>query len=505
MTNAAPKVSYAREFLASIVVFLIALPLCMGIAQACGVPAHKGLLTGVIGGLICGSLSGCRLGVSGPTAGLTVTIIELIRAEGLSALGPVVLLAGLIQLIAGTLRLGNWFLAVSPAVVRAMMTGMGLLIVASQIHIVLDHQPRGDAISNIMSLPEAVMSLFDAAAPVNHRLAAMVGACTVACAFLWRCLKLDKRLHLPESLLPIVLATAGAWFLGLTIQRVDVPDALSDMITPIGLGQLSVLGNLALLKVALTVALIASTETLLSAASIDQCTGERSDYNKELRAQGIGNLTCGFLGALPVTGVVVRSKANVEAGARTRLSSILHGVWLVLAVGALPFLLEKVPTCALAALLVLTGIRLIDWRAVRDLRKFGWGEVVIFAATVVLIVTTDLLIGVGIGLLLAFARAVWKVLRVNVNVQKEDGNRYQVYLTGAATFVAKPSLARELEKLPMSAEVHLHCDALLVIDHACLELLSNWAIRKEKFGGKVIVDWTDLTKRAHGSNQRARE
>ncbi len=502
MTNVTPKVSYAREFLASIVVFLVALPLCMGIAQACGVPAHKGLLTGVIGGLICGSLSGCRLGVSGPTAGLTVTLIELIRAEGLSALGPVVLLAGLVQLLAGSLKIGNWFLAVSPAVVRAMMTGMGVIIVTSQAHIVLDHQPRGDAISNIMALPEALMALFDTAAPVNHRLAAMVGACTVACAFLWRFFKLDKRLHLPEPLVPIVLATAGAWFLGLTIQRVDVPDALADMITPIGLGQLSLL-NLGLLKAALTVALIASTETLLSAVSIDQMTGERSDYDKELRAQGVGNLMCGFLGALPVTGVVVRSKANVEAGARTRWSSVMHGMWLVLAVGALPFLLEKVPTCALAALLVLIGVRLIDWAAVKDLRKFGWGEVVIFAATVILIVTTDLLVGVGIGLLLAFARAVWKVLRVNVRVVKEEGNRYQVYLTGAATFVSKPSLARELDKLPASAEVHLHCDALLVIDHACLDLLSNWAIRKEKSGGKVVVDWTDLTTRAHGSNQRS--
>lgn len=500
MTDATPKVSYAREFLASIVVFLVALPLCMGIAQACGVPAHKGLLTGAIGGLICGSLSGCRLSISGPTAGLTVTLIELIQVGGLSTLGPVVLLAGLFQLMAGTLKVGNWFLAVSPAVVRAMMTGMGVIIVTSQLHIVLDHQPHGGAIRNIMALPEAVMALFDAAAPTNHRLAAIVGACTVACALLWRLFKLDKRLHLPEPLVPIVLATAGAWFLGLTIQRVEVPDAISDMIAPIGLEQLSVWADLALLKVALTIALIASTETLLSAASIDQTTGERSDYNKELRAQGIGNLTCGFLGALPLAGVVVRSKANVEAGARTRWSSIMHGIWLVLAVGALPFLLEKVPTCALAALLVLIGVRLIDWAAVKDLRKFGWGEVVIFTTTVVLIVANDLLLGVGVGLLLALTRAVWKVLRVNVRVVKEEGNRYQVYLTGAATFVSKPSLARELDKLPASVEVHLHYDALLIIDHACLELLSNWAVSMEKSGGKVIVDWTDLTKRAQ-SNQ----
>ncbi len=479
--------SIAREFLASLVVFLIALPMCMGISVACGVPAYKGLLTGVIGGLVVGLIGGCRLQVSGPAAGLTVTVVELIQQHGLAVLGPVIAAAGLLQVLAGFFKLGRVFLAVSPAVVRGMLTGMGIVILVSQLHIVLDHKPHGGTIANVLELPGTIAGLLQAEDPFTHKhtLAAFIGVLTVSCMVLWRLFKLDKRLHIPEALPAIIIGTATATWLGFGIDRVDVPDSLGEMLAVTAPSQYLSLLNGSVLLAVLTVAVIASIETLLSASSVDAISQQTSDYDRELKAQGLGNLLAGFFGALPLNGGIVRSKANMEAGARTRWSTVMHGVWLVIAVVALPWLMEKIPTSSLAALLVVVGWRLIDFKAIRDFRKLGWAELGIFALTVSLIISTNLLIGVGIGLFVSFIRIAWVLMHVEVEVS-QCAAAHTVSLRGAATFKCRPRLLQKLDSLPRGTEVHLDFKGLLFIDHACLEVIEKWAERHEAGGGHVI-------------------
>lgn len=490
-----PKFNLGKEVLASFVVFLVALTLSMGIAVACGVPTHKGLLTGVIGGLVVAPLAGCRLQVSGPAAGLTVTVAELVQNHGLSSLGPIVAAAGLIQLIAGYLRLGRWFLAVSPAVVRGMLTAIGVMIAVAQLYIVLDQKPFGSALQNIIGLPGAFIKAFSDGG-AQHQLAAMIGAITIACMVGWKFFKLDKRLYIPEAVPAILLGSVIAAIFGLAINKVSIPDSLSDMVTPLSMGQITGF-DLGALKMALVLALIASAETLLSAASVDQLApGERTDYDKDLRAHGWGNMVCGFLGSLPLTGVIVRSKTNIEAGAKTRWSSFMHGCWLLLAVAALPWLLAHIPTCTLAALLVVTGFKLVDRTAFRDLLHYGWGESAIFVVTAVLIVCTDLLIGVGIGFGLAALRMMWKVLHVHVVIE-QDGDSYHVYLQGAAMFLVKPIIDKQLAEIPQGAVVHLHLDGLTHMDHACLDMLAAWACCREKTGDSVFAERGPASTQVH--------
>lgn len=499
--------SITRDFLASLVVFLIALPMCMGISIACGVPAYKGLLTGVIGGLVVGLLGGCRLQVSGPAAGLTVTIVELIQQHGLMALGPVVAGAGLLQFLAGYLKLGRVFLAVSPAVVRGMLTGMGIVILVSQMHIVLDHKPHGGTIANVLELPGTIAGLLAAEDPFTHKhtLAAFIGLLTVSCMVGWRAFKLDRRLHIPEALPAIVVGTTTATLLGLGIDRVDVPDSLGEMLAMTSASQYLSLLNGSVLVAALTVAVIASIETLLSASSIDAIAQQKSDYDRELKAQGLGNLLAGIFGALPLNGGIVRSKANMEAGARTRWSTVMHGIWLVVAVLALPWLMEKIPTSSLAALLVVVGWRLIDFKALHDFYKLGWAELGIFLITVSLIVSTNLLIGVGVGLLVSFLRIAWVLMHVEVEVTASAADGYTVALRGAATFKCRPKLLQKLDSLPKGTQVSLDFKGLLFIDHACLEVIEKWADQHESGGGNVVWNRIVLGQRLHCKPGRLRD
>lgn len=487
----------AREFLASLVVFLVALPMCMGISIACGVPAYKGLLTGVIGGLVVGLLGGARLQVSGPAAGLTVTIVELIQQHGLHALGPVVAAAGLLQILAGYFKLGRVFLAVSPAVVRGMLTGMGIVILFSQLHIVLDQKPHGGTISNVLALPGAITDLLLSGDRLSkHTLAALIGVLTVSCMIAWRVLKLHTRLHIPEALPAIVIGTVTATLLGFEISRVQVPTSSEEMLSITDPAHYLSLLNGSVLLCVFTVAVIASIETLLSASSLDAIVGENSDYDRELKAQGLGNMLAGFFGALPLNGGIVRSKANIEAGARTRWSSVMHGIWLVVAVSALPWLMEKIPTCSLAALLVVVGWRLIDFKAFSDFRKLGWAELGIFLLTVTLIISTNLLVGVGCGLFVSFIRIAWVLMHVDVFVTEESGV-HTVALHGAATFTSRPKLIQKLESVPKGTQVHLDFKELLFIDHACLEVIEDWAARHEISGGQVVWNRIALGQRFH--------
>ncbi|GIW79519.1 MAG: hypothetical protein KatS3mg105_1326 [Gemmatales bacterium] len=613
-----------HDFIASLVVFLVALPLCMGIAIASGVPVALGLITGIVGGLVVGLLAGSPLQVSGPAAGLTVIVYDLVQKHGLEMLGIIVLLAGLIQVIAGLLRIGQWFRAVSPAVIRGMLSGIGVLIFASQFHVMIDDKPRGSGLTNLLTIPESVVkalewpelrsrddrrfhtetlkqigdlhlrqtivdeqlaeifphhlhempanakvdlsavvveqqritdtlqeiveklqtkraqsrnpkkaeaireaarkALADSQAALaalkqgegvealkqqdhaveslaelssrlrNHNLAAWIGVITILIVVLWQSFAPGRLRIVPGPLIAVIVATAISCFVILPVLYVEVPDRLTDEIF---LPHWAVLENApwpAILGAALLIAAVASAETLLCANAVDQMhQGPRTKYDKELWAQGVGNMVCGFLGALPMTGVIVRSSVNVQAGAKTRLSAFLHGVWLLVFVVWFSHLLRLIPTASLAAILVYTGYKLFNPKTFAELKRFGWGEVGIYTATLCTIVVVDLLTGVIVGIVLAAAKLLYTFSHLNVDLDVDaTQSAAKMRLEGAATFIRLPRLADELERVPPGAELHVDFQRLNYIDHACLDLLMNWAKQHESSGGRLVIDWDSL-------------
>jgi MFS superfamily sulfate permease-like transporter len=394
------------------------------------------------------------------------------------------------------LQLGQWFRAVSPAVVHGMLAGIGALIFASQFHIMIDDLPKGSGLDNMLSLPSAVWKglIDDDSTPMNHHLAARIGLLTIATMASWNLL-LPKRFHvMPAVLMGVSIATAASALLEIPIQRIEVQDNLFSIVHLPTLPSLVHFLDTEILAEALSLAFIASIETLLSASAVDQLhTGPRTRYNRELFAQGVGNMICGVMGSLPMTGVIVRSSANVEAGAKTRMSTIFHGLWLLVFASLLPSVLRYIPTASLGAVLVYTGYKLMNFGILRELKKHGRGEVVIFFATMGTIVFVNLLTGVIIGLTLALAKLLYTTQNLETFFAHDAlTGTLTLHLQGIATFVSLPRLAATLETTPPHAEINVDATSLRHIDHACLNILQNWQLQHEANHGKVIVDWEKM-------------
>ncbi len=479
---------WRRDFMASIVVFLVALPLCMGIAIASGVPPALGLISGIVGGLVVGVIGGAPLQVSGPAAGLAVLVWQFVDKFGLPALGWVVLFSGIIQMASGVAKLGRWFRAVSPAVVQGMLAGIGVLIFASQFHVMVDDKPRGSGIENLLTIPVAIQK---GILPIDgsvHHLAAIVGILAIASIVLWNKFRPEKLKALPGPLVAVVVVTGLAGALSLPIQYVDIPENLFAGLNTPKLEDSSLFVTPAFWGAVIGFALIASAETLLCATAVDRMhKGERTNYDKELLAQGVGNSLCGLMGALPITGVIVRSSANVEAGGKSRASAIFHGVWLLLLVGFLPFILRWIPTSALAAILVFTGYKLVNPPNMKKMWNTSRSEFGVFAVTIVAIVATDLLTGVLIGFSLALAKMLYNFLHLNIVKEiADDGKSVDIALDGAATFIHLPKVAEQLESIDDELEVHFHLGSMIYADHSILELVSDWRQRR---AGDVHMEW----------------
>ncbi|MFE9453805.1 SulP family inorganic anion transporter [Streptomyces sp. NPDC006739] len=471
-----------QDFAASLVVFLVALPLCVGVAVASGVPAELGLVTGIVGGIVTGLMRGSSLQVSGPAAGLTVLVFEAVEEFGLPALGAIVLVSGLLQILMGVLRLGRYFRAISVSVVEGMLAGIGLVLIAGQLYPALAAKAPDSGLAKIAGLPGA---LLDALGKAEAMTSFALGAGTVAVLVLWKHAPAKVR-TVPGPLAAVGLATLAALALPQSVATVEVKGLLGS-IQPPPMSAFGELAGLGALGTVVAFTLIASAESLFSAAAVDRLhDGPRTEYDKELVAQGAGNTLCGLLGALPMTAVIVRSAANVQAGARTKASRVMHGVWLLLFAALLPGVLGYIPIPALAGILIYSGAKLVPVRQLAALWREHRGEAVILAVTAVSIVAVSMFEGVLIGLALAVVKTAWEASHIRLEVVDKGAGPVDAHLSGNATFLRLPKILDSLEALPQDRPVRLDLSGLHHLDHACRTALENWAERHSAAGTEPV-------------------
>ncbi len=460
---------------ASLVVFLLALPLSIGISVISGVPVRSGLLAALVGGLIVAPLSGAPLTISGPAAGLSVVVLGFGERLGLQTLFLVVSLAGILQIIAGISKVARVALAISPAVLHALLASIGIMVVLSQLHVFLGAAAPGRPVANALGLPHAAMNA--------NMAAVIIGGATLFSAIGWNATMTKRLPYLPGALVAVVVGTlVGLWFPGDAVPHLAVSaDVLS--LPPIpGMGNNDLRS---VLIAAVGLAAVASAESLLCVVATDSMHGQsRSNLDRDLIAKGIGNTILGLLGGLPVLAEIVRSKANITAGAKTWRAGFLHGVWMLLFVVFFRSTLALVPKPALAALLIYVGATLIKLHELKQVVKFG--DWFVYAVTMAGILFDDPLVGIGLGFVLALTIQAFRssTLAVDIETQEQQVN---VTVRGALTFLTVPSLSRDLEAVPAKRKVHIDF-AINQVDHSGMEAVQGWVLGYTRAGGTVEVE-----------------
>jgi carbonic anhydrase len=468
-----------RDLPASIVVFLVAVPLSLGIALASNAPIAAGLIGAVVGGIITGILAGAPLQVSGPAAGLTVVVAGMVGQFGWETMCLITACAGIVQLAAGYLKVARGALIIAPSVVHGMLAGIGISIALAQMHVVLGGKPLGSPIANLLAFPSHLSEM--------NPSATALGALTFTILVLWK--QVSGRLRsIPGPLVAVLVTTGVSLVVPMDVTRVDLPDSIS--FTRLALpGDWSFfqkhLTTSAFAIAVLTVALVASVESLLCAVATDKLHNrKRCDLDRELVAQGAGNLVSGLLGGLPITGVIVRSSANLQSGAETRWSTVFHGVWILLLSLFFAQWVERVPLCVLAGLLVHVGIHLVNVHHIRELTTHR--QVKIYWATVLGVTCINLLAGVALGVVLTVISTLRRLSTFTVHKQHR-ADRWHVRVQGTLTFASVPKLNAELSSIPRGAPVAIEL-AVDFIDHAAFESLHSWRMNHEKTGGVVEID-----------------
>ncbi|MGV9661742.1 SulP family inorganic anion transporter [Nocardia niigatensis] len=458
---------------ASIVVFLVSLPLSIGIAVAVGAPVAAGLIAAVIGGVVAGLLGGSTLQVSGPTASLTVVVAESINQFGWAATCFITILAGGLQILFGLSRIARGVLAIAPVVVHAMLAGIGIIIALEQVHVLMGGDTLTSSWDAIVALPHQLASV--------HPGDLCIGLVVIAILVGWRRLPEPVR-RVPAPLVAVVVATLLARVLPVRVERITLNGSL---LQAVHLPQVPHGSWAAVALMAVSIAVIASVETLLSAVAVDrmrQNSARRTDLDRELLGQGAANMVSGLIGGLPVAAVIVRSITNVKAGARSKASTMLHGLWILLFSVALVDVVRSIPKAALAGLLIVVGIQLIKLAHIRRAQRTG--DLVVYAATVFVVVFWNLLLGMLVGLALAFALLLWRVVRVTVTAEEVDALRWRVTVDGSFTFLALPKLTAELHKVPATADVVVEM-TVDFMDHAAYDALQEWVELHRNEGGTV--------------------
>ncbi|OLZ66802.1 transporter [Streptomyces amritsarensis] len=468
---------------ASITVFLIAIPLSLGIALATGAPLQAGLVAAAVGGIVAGRLGGAPLQVSGPAAGLTVVTAELIQRYGWRTTCAITVLAGVCQLGLAALRTARSALMVSPAIVHGMLAGIGVTIALAQLHIVLGGTPQSSAVANVLGLPGQLADL--------HPVALGVSALTLLVLLGWPRLpgRAGRALRkVPAPLAAVATATAFAALAGLSLPRVDLPSWRSHALPEMPEGPV-----LGLIAAVLTITLVGSVESLLSAVATDKLIASergtdnrppRADLDRELRGQGAANIVSGALGGLPITGVAVRSVANVKSGAASRKSSMMHGFWVLLAAFLLVPLLDLIPLATLAALVMAVGVQMVSITHLRSVTRHR--EALVYGTTIVAVVLGGVLEGVAVGIAVAVALALHRLARTRITLERLDSGVHRVRARGQLTFLAVPRLSRVLNQIPHDAHTVVELDGSFM-DHAAYETIQDWQQSHLAHGGSLEV------------------
>ncbi|MDQ3046712.1 MAG: SulP family inorganic anion transporter [Bacteroidota bacterium] len=477
-----------------LVVFLVALPLCLGIALASGAPLFSGIIAGIVGGTVVAFTSGSALSVSGPAAGLTVIVLNAIQSLGsYDVFLLAVVLAGLIQIVLGFLKAGIIGYYFPSSVIKGMLAAIGIILILKQIPHAFgyDKDNEGD-FDFIQSDGENTFTgIFNS---INH---IHFGALIIALISLFILIMWDRPFLkkynffkiVPGALLVVILGILiNQWFknsapdlylTGDKLVRLPVADSASDFINQFTLPDFTAFGNYKVYVVAFTIAIIASLESLLSVEAADKLDPYKRNTptNRELKAQGLGNLISGFIGGLPLTAVIVRSSANVNSGAKTKLSSIIHGLLLLLSVVGIASVLNLIPLACLAALLLVVGYKLAKISLFTSMYRLGWSQFLPFVATVVAIQFSDLLKGIGIGM----AFSIFYILRNNYRrgyfFHKEDhkaNEKIKIQLGEDVTFISKGSIALTFDHLPENSSVIIDGSKSMNIDLDILEMIHDF-------------------------------
>lgn len=482
--------SWRSDLPAALVVVLVALPLCLGIALASGAPLSAGIVSGVIGGIVVGLLSNSQLMVSGPAAGLTAIVFSgIVTLGSFEALLTAIVIGGVLQIGLSVVRAGVIGYYIPSAVIKGMLAAIGIILILKQIpHAVgLDADFEGNE-SFLQSNAENTFTAFSHLLQQMQAGAVIIATASLAVLVLWSRPALKQLKIVPAPLIVVMLGIGvnllfAQFWPALTIRSthlVNLPVAThpADWLTFITFPAWRAMASLDTWRLGLTLAIVASLETLLSLEATDKMDPfkRESDTNRELLAQGVGNTLSGLIGGLPVTGVVVRSAANIDAGARTRWSAIVHGVLLLVCVLAIPSVLNMIPLSALAAMLLFTGFKLASPALFRTAWSLGWSQFAPFVVTVVAIVMTDLLVGIAVGLASAAFFILAQYLRQpalrQVSIAGAVLTRFQ--LPDQATFLSKANIERTLSDLPDGSRIEIDGSNTARFDYDVLEQLHEF-------------------------------
>jgi len=473
---------------AGLSVFFVALPLCLGIALASGAPLYAGLLSGIIGGLIVSLISGSPLAVSGPAAGLSTLVAASIISFGDYKLFLLtVIVAGVFQLALGFFKLGviaNYF---PSSVIKGMLAAIGILLISKQIPLALGYDQPDFWRSGLLKLfsPD---NFFGSFKNFNHHItrgAILTSVVSLISLILFQ-LPFSKKIKLlPAPLIAVVIGIIAnlvftRFASNFSLKQTQLVNIPSDLFSNISFPDISKLfSSTETWKNGIIMGLLATLETLLCIEAIDKLDRRNriTPVNRELIAQGVGNITCGFLGAIPITAVVVRGAANVDAGARTKMSAFTHGFFLLLTVLFVPFLLNKIPYASLSAILLLTGYNLAKPKLFRNMWSLGWKQFLPFIITIIMILSTDLLIGVVIGLLISIYfivqnnfKAEYKITRTKINGIETE----YIKLNSNVTFLNKVNLRKTLDDVPEYSVLTINGSECNFIDYDILEIISEF-------------------------------
>lgn len=481
------KKNIKKDLPASIVVFLVALPLCLGIALASGAPLFAGILTGIIGGIVVSFISGAQLSVSGPAAGLTVIVLGAIASLGsYQTFLLAVVLAGVLQIVLGFIKAGTIANYFPSAVIEGMLAAIGVILILKQLPHALGYD--ADFVGDESFLQANNGNTFSAIGSALNMIsygALIISSLSLLIMIYWP--RLKKLSIIPAPLLVVLI---GIMFsvafnntgLALTAdQMVAIPaiSSFAEFQSLLIMPDFSQIGNKEVWIVAVTIAIVASLETLLGIEAVDKIDPIKrvTPTNRELVAQGVGNMASGMLGGLPMTSVIVRSSANVNSGGRTKMSAIYHGMWLLLSLLFIPGLINLIPLSCLAAILIFTGYKLTKLALFKKMWANGRDQFVPFVVTLLAVVFTDLLKGVAIGMMVG----VFYILRTNLRNAyfykiESNGNKklIRIKLAEEVSFLNKAAIQYTLTHLPKESDVIIDGTSSRFIDHDVLEVIHNF-------------------------------